>query len=320
MQIAPTFQTSQTSQISQTSQTFQNSNNYAAIPVSSGRFVGGSFIGLSESINNATKPPLMLVNDNSVEENLNLTASLNAFVDVSATENKKNILSTLDINKIKVIAEKNEWKHGCCHVNVQRFLNLLPDDIREKLTAIISTHESHALPYYGTDDYGFHAFILGKTENDTLIIDLSNKNFPSSKMLMTGGEFFSKAFNPIIKRIFQIIGPNGEGCTSVLLKNNLPEFRLIPSQDYVKSSLKNDIYCLTRPNSIEKSNPFFLSNRRWRNSHRLNIFEFFSLVNNEELWGNLVKKYDNLPVDRLGIVKEQSIQSKLIKKLEDISR
>ena len=309
---------------------YKSSNNHENISKKNNGTVNNSCGNLSKLINDETKQQLVLKdshsgflqtarsqNNSEVEEKTNLTASLNAFIDKDATKNNKNILSTLDVNKIKVIVNNNKWERYGCDVNVQKLLNLLSSAIQQKLTVIISTHEAFVVPYYGTDDYGFHTFILGQTEASTLIIDLSNKNHRPIEILMAGTEFFSKAFKPIIQNALVVIRSANKITITMQLRNNLPEFRLIPSQDYVESNLKNDIFYLTVPYYTEKYKPSFLSNKCWSNSYRLSIFEFFSLLNNQKLWHNLVKNYNNLPIDRLGL-EDKNIQDKLIKKLEDI--
>ena len=195
----------------------------------------------------------------------------------------------------------------------------MPTHIQEKLTAVISTHERTTVRYYGTDNCAFHTVILGKTETGTLIIDLDNKNYEDTEMLMKDCQFFSKALTPIIKTVLKLISFNNGICTPELLKHNLPEFRLIPSQDYVEFNLENDIFSLTAPCYTERNNPSFLNNKYWSNSYRLNIFEFFTLLNDRDQWDYVVKKYDNRPIDRLGF-ENKPIQTSLIDKLKYISR
>ena len=295
-----------------------------------------TFIDLHQSISNAPTQPNVPVyseavseiwnDDNSVTSKDTFKASLNDFVNLNGTANQKNnLLSSEDINYITHVANNHKWtdSYTLVDTNVKRFLNELPEDIREKLTVIVSTHELNQLPYYGRmeETYYSKVFVLGAVENEgAVIIDLPNKNFPSSKMLMPGSEFFSTALKPIITRSLGFLELYDNECYAPLFfRYHVPEFRFISSKKYINGWSYKNMHDLESPYT-EKSRSSSLDNQLCTGSYRLNIFEFFSLVNNKKPWGDLIKEYNNTPYDRLGIEGENDdIQYKLIDKLEDVS-
>ena len=328
---------------------FQHSNGYAVTPENDGASVTGVLADFSKSLSKTTTQPYVLegscaglqtariqnsrvfvneaLTENSLAKRDFLNIGLNDFVNINGTEKKKNnLLSSLDINYIKYIANNFIWQESDAPVdiNVKKFLNQLPENIKEKLTVIVSTHESNGLPYYGrnADRYYSKVFVLGAVENEgAVIIDLPNMHFPSSEMLMSGSEFFSKALKPIIKRTLGFLENNRNQChVSMGLKNHVPEFRFISSKNYTKNWSHKNMYNLESPYT-EKNNSSSINNPLCKGSYRLNIFEFFSLVNNQKPWNSLIKEYDDTPYDRLGIdSKDSDIPDTLIEKLKDISR
>ena len=145
----------------------KSSNNYEYISKNNNDTVNDSVGDFSKLINNESRQQLTLepghsailqrtcgnkvanktLNNDSVEKKSNLTESLNAVVAKAEAENKKNILSVSDIDKIKTIVDDNKWGVYGCDGHIRTFMNLLPFDIQKKLTVILSTHEIRGVPY-----------------------------------------------------------------------------------------------------------------------------------------------------------------------------
>lgn len=197
-----------------------------------------------------------------------------------------------ELKSIQQVAESHVWKKGYCAENVANILGLLPYSIVNKLKVVLSSHELEPLRYYGEEDYRFHVFLLGNTDNGLKIIDVASTRGINNDARNWLNDVFCKEE---LNRCF----------FNDRFLRWLPQFRFIEGNTYqlfCEKEIRIDSSLLT-PNLIVKHQDISCFNYQlWNDSFFLNMYETWQLFTGEKTYEDSVTAHldgATSPKDRL---------------------